>query len=483
MKKPFSRALAAVLAASALAMQGCGIIIRHNPTAEKVPQDTTAPAESTIAESSAPAYIHADRTEEYTAIAEAHLSRIAAAAPDYDGRTFFIASPRTDMLDGDAEGDQFSAAVYRRNHAVTSTLNAQIAAAQTDSASFFDQLSQSTASGEYFADLLMIPTENLGAFAVGGVLMNLRSVPMLDLTQPYFLPESAGAATVADAIWAVAGHASLEETTLCAVYFNRDLFERSGLTAPYADVYAGNWTWDRLMMLCASVSARESWAAQYSAAWLPAMIHAACGGKMVRTAVGEMPKIAMSADDSPIFDVIRRLYGDENRHRDTESGVSAFHSGSAAMLIDRLYLMSWMPNSAHNWGILPLPKLSENQKNYVTLADPSTLMFALPGNSTDAENAAIILSALNAASYGVLREAYADYAMNELLRDNDSANMLPIIAASCRFDFAAAFAGTVPSLTDAAAGGLTALAAGLPTDTLLSRAANADAAIAKRFQS
>ena len=93
----------------------------------------------------------------------------------------------------------------------------------------------------------------------------------------------------------------------------------------------------------------------------------------------------------------------------------------------------------------------------------------------------MVLSALNAASCGVLSEAYVQYAMNELLRDNDSANMLSIISASRSYDFALAFEHSINSLSDATTKGLADLAGGLSVSALLSRAAAANRQLTSRF--
>jgi len=485
MVKRFHRALAGVLAVAALSLQSCGIIIISNPTAEESsPTETTHSADTSAPQENDSAFLRADKSAEYQAWADAYLAQTAAAAPDYDGRTFFIAAPRADLIDADTEADSYSAAIHRRNKAVSDALNADIAVSLTDGTAFLDLLSQSITVGEYFSDLLMIPEEDIGTFSAGGVLINLRSVPMLDLSRPFFFDDSVSAASAGSGIWAVAGPASLEISTLSAVFFNRDLLEKNSIALPYADVYAGRWTWDRFTAITAAASGINgvsSWAAQYSAELLPAMIYVSGDMAMVRSSVGEAPRVALSAEDYPVFDVITRLYNDENRFTSADGAVSAFHTGGALTLIDRLYLMSWMPNSTQNWGIVPLPKMSEEQTAYVTLTDPSALMFAIPKHTTDAENGAILLTALNAASYGVLSEAYVDYAMNHLLRDNDSANMLAIISASCRFDFASAFSSAVPSLADATVKGLADLAAGLSTAQLVSRSAAANEELSSRF--
>ena len=493
-------ALLGALLAASLFLQSCGIIVLNRPTAD----ETSAPAETTASDPDVPpeettpsapqkTYVRSDHTEEYQAYADAYLARIRDSGFYFEGETFFISTPRTDVITPADTENTHSAAVYKRNLAVEDALNIRLAVSATDENAYFDLLNASILADEYFSDLLLIPQYQIGTFAAGDVLLNLRSAPLLDLNQPYFFADSLEAATGGNQIFAVAGSASFEETTLSAVYFNRDLFEGNGVEIPYDLVYEGKWTWDAFFTSCAqaqgineyaqkyALGSYSSYAVQYAADHLPAMVFASCGGKMVRSFVNESPFVGISEEDSPVLDIIDRLYSDRYAHADTETGVSRFHTGRSLYLIDRLYLMSWMPNSTQNWGILPIPKMTEEQSSYITLADSGTLFFAMQKNTVDSSKASLVMSALNAASYGVLSEAYTHYAMNHLLRDNDSANMLAIISASRTFDFALSFSGTTASLSEATAGGLKDLTQGLSVSTLLGRAAAANKRLAARF--
>ena len=498
MKIKHTALLGALLAASLL-LQSCGIIVLNTQE-----EETSAPAQTTTAESDAAVqtpspvgaekqYIRTDRTKEYQAYADAYLARIRDSGYSWEGESFFISSPRTDVIMPNDTDNTHSSAVYKRNQAVEDALNIRLAVSATDESAYFDLLNASILADDYFSDLLLIPQYQIGTFAAGDVLLNLRSAPLLDLNQPYFFADSLEAATGSNRIFAVAGSASFDETMLSAVYFNRDLFEGSGLELPYGLVYDGKWTWDAFLTSCAQTAVinenakknaqltYSSYATQYVADQLPAMVFASCGGKMVRSPVNEAPFVSISQADSDALSVITRLYADSLAHTDTESGVSRFHTGKSLYLIDRLYLMSWMPNSAQNWGIVPMPKLTEQQENYITLTSAETLFFAMQKNTVDSSKASLVMSALNAASYGILSEAYTHYAMNHLLRDNDSANMLAIISASRSFDFALSFTGTTASLVEATTGGLKELANGLSAASLLKRASAADKKLASRF--
>lgn len=489
-------AMVALLLSAALSLSGCGIIL----LGDGVPDDTRAPddgetsrVESVTTDDGASSILKMDQTEAYQALSDAYLERISETGYTFDGESFFIATPRTELLESDASADIYSAAIYRRNQRVEDALHIRLSASLTDETAYLDLLSASILADEYFADLLLIPESGIGSFAVGDVLMNLRSVPLLDLTEPYFFAGSVSAATAGNVIYAVAGEASFEPTSLSAVFFNCDLFRENGVEIPYERVYDGTWTWDAFFASCAAVEGINayaeahgigrfsSYATQYAAELLPMMVYATGGTQTVASPPGSTPTVSISAEDGDVLDVIVRLYDEPNAYANDANGVSRFYSGKSLYLIDRLYLTSWMPDSAQNWGILPLPKVYEEQEGYISLAADDALFFAVPKNTVDAARVAVVLSALNAASYGVLRESYVNYAMNTLLRDNDSANMLDIICASPAYDFALAFAHTVPSLSEATTLGLAGLGDGLSRSALLNRASAANRQLATRF--
>ena len=107
-----------------------------------------------------------------------------------------------------------------------------------------------------------------------------------------------------------------------------------------------------------------------------------------------------------------------------------------------------MPGAKADWGVLPLPKGKEAD-DYRTLISNTELVFAVPKNHTNGEIPAIILSALNAASYGHIYDEYVNYHMAEVLRDNDSINMLEMILTTASFDFALAFGSAYPTIASA----------------------------------
>lgn len=492
LKKCRSYRKIAWLLSAMLFLQSCSLIIINDPTAQgDDPADTGDSLETVEPVDPTLGYVppKADSEKTNRAYADAYLKSVADNGYDLGGATVFLSVPYESIIGDDSQPDVYSRAKYERNRAVEKALGIRIATTVTDANALFDALQASIKSDEYFADLILLPQKDIGTFAAANLLFNLRSAPFLDLTQPYFDAASVSAATAAHKTYAVAGPASFEETSLSAVYFNRSLMEQHGLELPYASVYSGEWTWDAFFRYCAAVSdingstdtKIHSYSTQYAAPYTPSNVFFSCGGTFVNSRAGTTPKIAFSQENSAAADIISRLYTDLNRNRDTESGLNQFYSGQSLFLLDRLYLMSWIPGSEDDWGILPMPKLNAEQKEYVSLTDESALFFAMQKNTVNAETASLVLSALNAASYGILTDAYIHLSLQDMLRDNDSANMLEIIAHSRTYDFALAFGQANDSLVSATVGGMIDLANGVRYSTVCGRIAAANNQLSSKY--
>ncbi len=484
MDHPIRRLLPLLLCA-ALLLSGCGIIVFSDPTGED-PADTGEPHDTSAPVTAAPTDLPDKVTNRYAEYARAYLAQIAKTGADFGGATVFLAAPRDTCLLPGSEASVYGDALAARNEAVETALNVRLSVSVVDETSYADLVLQSVRADSYYSDLLVLPQKQIGAFAANGILLNLRSLPFLDLSQPYFDADSLAAATAGKASYAVAGAASFEEATLCAVFFNRGMMEEAGLELPYAQVYGGTWTWDSFFAyttssVTAGVNGPNSFAYQYAADMLPSAVFFSVGGRFTDSYAGTAPTVSYSEEEENLAAVVRRLFTDPFRHTDAESGVSAFHTGGSLFLLDRLYLMSWMPNSAVRWGILPFPKATEEQSSYRSLASGDALFFGTQINTLDTEKVSVLLRAINAASYGVITEAYVEYAMNDLLRDNDSANMLEIISFSRTYDFAFSFGSTVSEIANATYTGFSNFAAGASFGSIRTWADAANRRLAQRF--
>ncbi len=445
-----------------LILSGCGT----SADTDTPPVHTEGETDTDTPHTSSPEQVTViDRTDAYKAAAQTYLDALPEA--DFENASFVIATPRTDVLRPEENSTVYSAAKYERNKQIEEKYNILLVPTAVNEADYAETVRVSVQADEYFADLLMLPQYAIGTFVTNDLLLNVNSMPFFRADMPYFDYGSADAATIGDATYGIAGAASFEEAMQTALFFNRDLFTDNNLTLPYEDVYSGSWTWDRFFEICASVPGINeatgtnlaSYSSQYAADTLPASVFYSCGETMIRKESGT-PVLALAEDTSEALSVLLSLYSDASAHTDTDSGVSRFYSGESLFMVERMYVMDWMINGNVSWGILPLPKADASQSGYVTLASPDTLFFGVQKNTSDVMKTSVILSALNASSYGVISDAYLTHTVHHVLRDNDSANMIEILASARTYDFAYSFGRADGILFESTYGALEAIASG-----------------------
>jgi len=88
-----------------------------------------------------------------------------------------------------------------------------------------------------------------------------------------------------------------------------------------------------------------------------------------------------------------------------------------------------------DFGILPYPKLDDNQRNYLTHVGGASSIMSIPITNDDNDLTGFILEAMSIASYNIVTPAYYEIALKtKMARDDDSSEMLDIILESRMYD-------------------------------------------------
>lgn len=446
-----------------LTSSSCGLIIVNDMSpaedeteTEKVDtqENENRPAETT---KSYTKYINESNGLE---LSEQYLAELPER--NYDGAVFFITTTGDSYISPDDTSTSVSRLAVERNTMVEELLNISIITSVDTSETILTELSQAIAADSYYTDLLMLPVYMIGQFRKEETLINLRSLPFFDIDQPYFNKESSDMTSGGYSTYGVAGDASIAPTSFSAVYMNKDILSAAGIAPDslYDMAENGTWTWDKLIECSAAVTsfiesgtagkAFYTITAQETASRLPDLIFKASGNDFIKTERRASPIIGYNERSAAnTIKNIQKIYSDPRAIVDSTAGaIACFAGGESAFLVEYLSVMPTITNAEADWGVLPLPKNNEKD-NYRTLIANTELVFAVPVNHTNGEYAAITLSALNAASYGYIYDEYVNYSMLNVLRDNDSVNMLDLILDTASFDFALAFGNAYPEIADA----------------------------------
>lgn len=127
------------------------------------------------------------------------------------------------------------------------------------------------------------------------------------------------------------------------------------------------------------------------------------------------------------------------------------------MINDQTIFTTWMLTGVNylrdmqsDFGIIPMPKLDENQAEYKTYVHDGTTVFCIPTTTPDADMSAAVLEAMCAETYRTVTPAYFETVLKDkYARDSETSQMLDIIAASVYLDIGYIYGPTLGHPIDA----------------------------------
>ncbi len=291
-----------------------------------------------------------------------------------------------------------------------------------------------------------------------GMLMELHNVPYMDLSKPWY-DQNANAQTSLDGkLFATVGEMLImDNEATYGVLFNKKLAEDYGFENFYEKVKDGTWTID-YMTECARIAAKDldgdgvmSEKDQWGCIGEPFNTYA----YMVGCGVQACEK---DKDDSPVFTVngerfhdsfvkaigLNRddkvtMFSDNFKAADVFADVidPAFSEGRVLFNVAGLVRVTVFRSMETDFGILPMPKLDKDQKEYNSIVSLSNANSISIPTTADAERSGAVIEALSAESYYTLTPAYYDTVLKtKAARDEVSSDMLDIIFANRIFDVA-----------------------------------------------
>ncbi len=241
------------------------------------------------------------------------------------------------------------------------------------------------------------------------------------------------------------------------VLFNKQVAEDYGLGDVYSVVKDGDWTWDKMFEMAACVPQNENGSGAYRFA-APNGPSAIMSHDVPLTLFDDegMPYYADSVP-TEIYDIASKLSTVFKDGSQTANRLDEAPGNNDPAFIDKygyenenemfedekiLFLFSTTNNAATlrtmdvQFGILPYPKGSETQEDYVSAAyiDAFRNVF-VPKSIKDPQKTDVVLEAMAALGYKHFKPVYYDTILKgRSVHDYDSKEMIDIIFATKRFD-------------------------------------------------
>ncbi len=399
-------------------------------------------------------------TDSQTTAAEEDEDVIKDNLPDnlnYDGAeiNFYSNNGEGQVSVSDLSGNPINDAIFERNKLVESRLGVKIINHDDDSGDYHTVVQKTVIlvqSGSTEYDAIVSPCYLVIDQSLSGTFSNLTDSDYLDLSQPWWTQDFNEAISFQGNQYAASGHILLGiYRSAYATVFNKALFTDVGQPYLYQHVDNGTWTLDKQASLVTVFHVDNNGDGlqddndRYGlATGLITYVDpywASCGVDIIgKDADGEYELIFDSAKlHETVEKVLHLYYETEDSTYLPADVVNLFSRGNAAMATIQIGHMESeaMRNMEDAYGVVPMPRLSEDQTVYRSTLHDGFAVTAIPATiqGDQLERMCAVLEAMGSASYRIVKPAYYETTLRtQLVSDPDSSRMMDIITQNLRTD-------------------------------------------------
>lgn len=371
-----------------------------------------------------------------------------SGAPAYNCRDIV-----SDGINGEAVND----AVYNRNLALEDKIGITLAVSESSSPANFVQRDIKSGGQEF--DTVLECMNQLYPLALSGCLLDWNTLPYFDVSAPWWDQNGASEMSLARKIFMMTGDITMK-TSGCVRFlnFNKDIWDRYSLPDPYAIVDEGKWTIDEFGSIVSKVSedldgngvldGHDLWGLLADP---PEYLLSGCGVLYTSKDENDMPYIdCINEHTVTALEKVKAVLSDAEHVTDYTSFAKGMDTSSYPHIFDYARSrfaagqMLVIGNCADDirqlagmedrYGILPTPKLDENQSEYYHLIDANAPMWGFSSNQKDVKLASAATEMWAYLSDDLV-EAFYEVTMKKKRADApEDARMLDLVRSSVRYE-------------------------------------------------
>ncbi|MBO4366691.1 MAG: hypothetical protein J5843_03435 [Clostridia bacterium] len=381
---------------------------------------------------------------------------------DFEGEVYTFSVPQPDdygliwYYREEMNGDVLNDAIYTRNSTVEERFNVAIDARMDGwSPSQFEALSPLIMSGDDSVDLIGLTYQQSGTAVIGaGLTRHWNDVPYIDLEKPYWDSNFNDMFNVRGKHLLISGDYNWTCRRFSTVlYFNKHVAENYAVPDLYQTVLEGRWTLDLMHATAADISSDlngdGAWDENDQYGLIQNLIGSLHGYQISTDNIQ-----AEMTDDGPVQNLVTdkivsvseklkdMIWNDHTTYAEgfdwakDSLGIPIFFGDRALFLCAYLKYAEEFRELEGSYGIIPLPKYDETQKNYQTQRDQWGLSLAIPKSVSDITFIGVITEALCSSTALHVIDAYYDVVLpGKELRDEESIEMMQIIFDNIVYDW------------------------------------------------
>ncbi|MBQ4317254.1 MAG: extracellular solute-binding protein [Clostridia bacterium] len=372
-----------------------------------------------------------------------------------------VTDKKTVFLNDESNPASINKAITDRNAFLKSKYGANIEVVEVASNKVADELKAAVASDMEYCDMLSISARETVKLFTAKLLTDMNTLPDFNAENTFFDKENATSLATNQTFYMLADPTALVYDEMYVFFYNNDIVQKSGQN-PETLVMQGKWTWDRFNEI-AKASAPDvynkvsadlnndvfAFGAYYLEGTYPLVMWTSSGEKLIKDTYKKPVGFSMNTDDVVnIAEKLMQSYNSRGKYPMSEkSATNAFLNNRLAFFcnkFDFFYALRDGTTKGSNYGILPIPKVNEEQDGYNCLVSSDARVFSVPitvaNDSEDRKRfVSAVLSATCASGNNTIPKAYANHHIGMYLNNNSEAVMFNTVIDSLTFDFANVF--------------------------------------------
>ncbi len=441
MKNTFIRVLALLILAIILVTSvSCGETENPNDT-------TPAVAETTVDNQTVP--------EETTVSYDPKLE-----AKDWGGNEFYILyngndlEPNLDFVAEDVTGATLNDAVYKRNVAIQEKYKLKISSKYSGDSTTMGSAQAANASGDCSIHLCEVNQNYSMSMAINGFIHCIDELTNINTDKPYWIQSQLAGSSIKGKNYFAYSDANVHAVGATPVtIFNKKVREQFGLDDIYQLVYDGKWTYAKMSELVKVVTGDLDGDQQITKDDRLGLIAntfsidcfiSGSGYQMLTKDDEDLPAISINTEkfisiiegiqslcsvENGMFLVDRTSTATEAREYWTEWAITA---DRALFWIGNFKCVERLRASDTDFGVVPIPKATEDQQNYAVHMQANIgAAMSVPNCVTDVEGVSAVLEDIAYQSYLTVMPAYIEVLIQgQSIRDAESLKCISIIRSS-----------------------------------------------------
>ncbi len=351
-----------------------------------------------------------------------------------------------------------STALEERNTFLRDKYGADISVVVYDDDKIVSEMKKAIESGTKIADMLSFSAQETVNMYIAGLLYDMNTLPDFDITSDFFDKENGAALATNSTLYMIADPTTMPYENTFAMFFNRQLIIGSGAKNPEKLAMEGKWTWDAFYECCqtaakgvfnTSIADFEEdtfgFAAYYTEGVYPMVMWASTGEKLIGNTYKN--PISLTAGEKKMTEISAKLRSYYNSKgtlpTSGDDSAKAFQQGRLVFLCNTMNYLSALRNETElgeDYGFVPIPKYTEEQEKYYSLASTKARVIAVPKTVTGETESRLkflsaVITAMCATGRSTVKDAYLNAHLALYLNSNEEAVMLKYICDGLTFDF------------------------------------------------